>query len=214
MKGYAAVFAGLVLLFCSANRTHASTVLFESGAPTLDSMRCDAEGCLDSTEWTVIDTLIAPVAWSITGFTFRSGDSNNFGVGEYLSTTWSIWSGDPFVNTPMLSGTGIATITPIGVDWYDFSIDGQAIDLPAGTYRLGYHHDFAVEAPFSALVIDNGGTFLQTDGIGNDFVHTGLGDLSFQVRGSIVPVPAAGWLFISCLGLLASSIRGQYAKFA
>jgi hypothetical protein len=177
-----------------------ATTLLETGAPTVTTNRCDAEGCGGSTDWTIIDDFTSAEDWNITGFSFRSEDSNSSGLANYLSTTWTIWDADPFSNAALISGTGNFSSTVIGGggDWYEFSIDGLDIDLAAGTYWLGHHHDFSTETVFAALATGNTGTYLQTDGDG--FQYTGSGVISQQIRTNTVPVPAAVWLFGSALG--------------
>jgi hypothetical protein len=150
--------------------------------------------------------------WNITGFTFRSGESSIFGIAaipEYVSTDWSIWDADPFTNAPILSGNAVAGLTSLGVidgvDAYDFAFDGLDLDLAAGNYWMGWHHEYAVETSTLAMTINSSGSFIQTDGISNFDPPPGCascGDLSFQIRGNVVPVPAAVWLFGSALGLL------------
>jgi hypothetical protein len=51
------------------------------------------------------------------------------------------------------------------------------------------------------MTINSSGSFVQMDGI-SVFTCVSCGDLSFQIRGNVVPVPAAVWLFGSALGLL------------
>jgi hypothetical protein len=191
---------------------HAATVLLDTGTPVNDSFLCDGDNCGGSNEWTVIDSF-SSAGWTVTGFTFRSVESAGSVIGSYLSTDWSVWNSDPFSNVPIASGTATATTSNIGSisgnTAYDFPIDGLNVNLSSGSYWLGYHHDFSIEGTTSAATIGNPGSFMQTDW-GTNFrteedvirIFGAVGDLSFQIRGSAIPVPAAVWLFGSALGLL------------
>jgi hypothetical protein len=186
---------GVILLFVVWSAQAAT--LLDTGAATADSYRCDAEDCGGSGEWTVMDDFTSSETWNVTGFSFRSNDPYNSGLTNYTSTTWEIWDADPFSNAAIYSGTASMSISSIGANWYEFSIDGLDIDLSAGTYWLGHHHDFSADEIFTALLTGDSGNYLQTDN--GSYQSTLNGELSYQIRTSTVPVPAAVWLFGSAL---------------
>jgi hypothetical protein len=199
MKKIVAV-TGLLFLAVSVNAMAA--VLHESGSPDYKGDRCDAENCGGTMEWTIMDDFTANDTWTITGFTFRSWDVtslNNAGIEDYLSTTWSIWGEDPLISGPIMSGASVAQVNALGSDEYEFVIDGLNLSLDAGTYYLGHHHDFSSELFFKTMLVSapTPGGYYQTDGGDNFFSVTG--DVSHQIRGSAVPIPAAVWLFGSAL---------------
>jgi hypothetical protein len=201
---------GVILLFVVGS-VQAATLL-ETGAATMSGGGCDAEGCGGSSEWTVMDDFTSSETWNVTGFSFRSEAQVGVYLADYTSTTWEIWDADPFSNAAIYSGTASMTINSIGSTWYEFTIDGLDIDLSAGTYYLGHHHDFSTTAVFAALTTGESGLYLQTDN--GDNQNTRNGELSYQVRGSVVsvvPIPAAVWLFGSALAGLGWMRRRKTA---
>jgi hypothetical protein len=206
-----AIFISALLIFSVYTN---AAVLYESGDPNYKADWCDAENCGGTSEWTVMGGFTASETWTITGFTFRSWDVaslNNSGIEDYLSTTWSIWGEDPLSSGLIMSGVSIAQVNALGSDVYEFVIDGLDLSLAAGTYYLGHHQDFSSELFFRTMLVSapTSGDMYQTDG--GDYFFSRTAEVSHQIRGSAVPIPAAVWLFGSALAGLGWMRRRKTA---
>lgn len=189
------------MLFLVANSANAS-VLYDSGAPLVDSGTCDGDGCGSSTEWWATDDFTASSDWGVTGFEFFS-NLRSGAITDYISTSWEIISSaDPY-GAALYSGTSVATISGDS-----FLISGLDIDVLSGAYFLSHHHDFSNENLTTAMVTGDTGTWYHTDKASYQNVKSG--EVAMIIYGDVssVPVPAAVWLFGSGLiGLIGFARR-------
>jgi len=207
----ALVPTGALLLAAGAA---AGVTLYDNGPVTDPAAggRCDsgpaAFACGGTGSWTFYDDFALASDATLTGFDYV--DWFDFGSPtDYLATTWSLFDGNPLVNPPIASGSGVATLTPTGpADQYRFEIGGLAIALSASTpYWLGVSNVLAGSAITSVARVDDPGSGLdhawQSDGV-SDFDYPTLENRAFRVNGLVVAEPATGGLL--ALGFVALAL--------
>ena len=147
-------------------------VLWDSGPPIDEGVACNGDACGFLTEWELLDDFVAPEDWRLTGLTFFGGWYDPDPTDTYISTTWRIVSGTPGAFTTLFTGTAVATLTDLNVTLanasasiWRYDVSGLNIDLAAGTYYLGHHHDFTDDTWSSTGARTTGtGIYEQYDG--------------------------------------------------
>ncbi|MEG3754303.1 PEP-CTERM sorting domain-containing protein [Psychromonas arctica] len=198
----------LLILSTTAN----AVILYDSGDPIDTSGRCVAEGCLGSTEWSIISEFTADQHWDITGFQFFATDNNEIngnggdgiglGIESYQSTSWQIISSDDPFGPALFSGQTTATTNTYNlnnIDVTDFLLSNLTLSLDKGTYFLAQHHDFSDESEF--LVLESGyrSDYYQTDNLTGEYKINGT--VAVKIIGT-VPEPALFGLFgLALVGL-------------
>ena len=193
----------ILIVFLVANSANA-LVLYDSGAPSVNSGRCDSEGCSGTTEWWATDDFTASSDWGVTGFEFFS-TLHSGSISNYISTSWEIISSaDPF-GAALYSGTSVATISGDS-----FLISGLDINLLSGTYFLSHHHDFTDESVTTAMLTGDSGTWYQTDKGSNEFSLSG--ELAMKVYGDVASVPEPSSLALLAIGMIGFGFSRKKKK--
>jgi len=153
---------GVVLGVLAASALQAAPVLYSNGTPVTtwsNSNRCESgpNACASAAAYTIFDSfnVSSPVGWAITGFDYSDFFVANTPTGNFVSTKWSIWSGDPLAGGTLLaSGTSTFTATQGGIgtslsqptgyacvsgnclEFFNVNLGGS-VTLASGTYYLG-----------------------------------------------------------------------------
>ncbi len=120
--------------------------LFYNGPPTTDTI-----GLLNSGPFTAYDNFSLSSPSIIQGVTWMEHDTNLPATqADYRSTDIFIFANDPLIGSAILAGSFVATRTPntsplvFGTIGFDAKVTFPLpVTLPAGTYSIGIHNDFA-----------------------------------------------------------------------
>jgi hypothetical protein len=195
------VMASLVPLVIPG--TAQAAVAWSNGNVTGVGSNCDFTGGAcpgGDTGWTIFDNFDLSNDDTVIAFTYVS----DFSVGsssDYLSTNWSIWRVDPlgpfnFLG-PLASGNLVAALTTndLSVTSYTFTVSGLSVNLPPGTYWLGYENVLEGDG---AVTLDakSDGTALpgyEEESADQDYQFTyDSGNTAFTVENN--PEPGSLWL--------------------
>jgi hypothetical protein len=183
--------------------TAEATVAWTNGTATSIGSNCDFTGGAcpgGDTGWTIFDNFGLTTQDTVSGFSYIS----DFSVGsasDYLSTNWSLWSVDPlgpFSSIgPLATGNTVAALTTndLSVTTYTFTITGLSVNLPPGTYWLGYENVLAGDGAVTLDVMSNGTSLPGYEEQSGDkeygFTYTS-GNTAFTIENN--PEPGSLWL--------------------
>lgn len=207
------ILTTLVAILMAAPGLHAS-LLWDNGTVGASTFRCDSGpgDCSGSGTWTVYDDFNLTAPATVTGFTYN--DYVYGSIADYVSTSWSIWQGDPLSGgTLEASATGVAA-NPVlensgpAAGTYMFTVSGLNVVLPSGTYFLG-RTNVVTNSTFTDSAIASGNGlpgYEQSDGAAYKFYlnSTGNADTAFTIQGTTAtPEPTTlGLVGLTLLPLL------------
>lgn len=126
-------------------------------------------------------------------------------IGDYVSTDWRIWSGQPGVDSPIASGNSVASVSLDGSNFLA-AVSGLSVSLDAGHYWIGYSHRLTGSTPWTYVEsATDQSTVLQLNG---DAVNTSsLHDAAFRIHATAVPEAGTAAMMAMGLGMLGFAVR-------
>lgn len=203
---------------CCVLASAQAAVLFTNGAITASGDNCDQGptgcGASNGIGFTYADNFSLTANSLVTGFAYTDFFFQG-STSDYLSTQWSIWSGNPAQPgaTALFSGSAIANVSANGAfaGSFEFTVDGLSLQLDDGVYWLGIKNQVANGAITTiARVSENdsvpGDVAIEFDGTGW-ITHPAFSDRAFNILGSVaeaaaVPEPATAWLCLAAIATL------------
>ena len=178
-------------------------IIWNNGSVTGAGSNCDFTGGAcpgGDTGWTIFDDFELTEEEIVTGLTYDSYFSAGT-TADYVSTNWSIYDGDPLLfgaGALAASGNVVASLSADSFNTTTFTVTGLYVDLPAGTYWLGYENVLTS----GAVTLDaasNGsalpGFKQESDDQSHPFNYT-TGNTVFTIEGAqdVAPEPGSLWL--------------------
>ncbi|HYL34338.1 MAG TPA: PEP-CTERM sorting domain-containing protein [Bryobacteraceae bacterium] len=198
---------------------YADPVLWNNGAPTLNSFACDTNNSCVIPGWTVGDDFTLSSGATITGFTYNDFFTGGSSASDYTGTAWNIWNGNPFSGGTVVASGSTTGATSAGLAGTELiSITGLNVLLSPGTYWLGIETQEANGAIWSRALSSDTGDYKQWSGptndggsgLGQDRFNL-LGETAFTVEGngtSAVPEPSNVVLVgLGMAGMLVRRLR-------
>lgn len=203
--------------FFSTSVAGSAATLFSTGDSFYSSGRCISGpgDCFGSGQWTVYDDFILGENSTVTGLTYYADRGE---ASQYSSTTYSIFSDDPFQNDAFASATvtgtavdtddGLIAVTLTGLNlaldgatnyWLGITTTTSRVWHAARTSDVGYGSGFKQSA---------GGFFHNYGPFGGDFAFSLQGE---PVDLAPVPLPASGLLLIGAFAGAAAWRRKSKA---